>query len=145
MLIVSQASHLLCLLWKREEAKVLSPEAGCPHLLAGGASVDLVVDMDLAEVLLVVGQPFHLKHPDLQRILSPPAKNSEGKELGKYFSFQVSTCDPPGVEESFSDWRSIRPSPAGSAVTDLVLNLYRIYLKSKPGRKSNVSLPTACM
>ena len=85
MLIVSQASHLLCLLWKREEAKVLSPEAGCPHLLAGGASVDLVVDMDLAEVLLVVGQPFHLKHPDLQRILSPPAKNSEGKELWHIF------------------------------------------------------------
>ena len=67
MLIVSsQGCHLLGLLWKREEAKILSPEAGCLHLLAGGASVDLVVHVDLAEVLLRVRQPLHLKHPDLQ-------------------------------------------------------------------------------
>ena len=82
MLIVSQASHLLCLLWKREEAKVLSPEAGCPHLLAGGASVDLVVYVDLAEVLLGVRQPLHLKHPDLQRVLCPPEICGERKETG---------------------------------------------------------------
>ena len=66
MLIVSQGCHLLSLLWKREEAKVLAPEAGCLHLLAGGACVDLVVHVDLAEVLLRVRQPLHLKHPDLQ-------------------------------------------------------------------------------
>ena len=66
MLIVSQGCHLLRLLWKGKEAKVLAPEAGSLHLLAGGASVDLVVNMDFAKVLLCVRQPLHLKHPDLQ-------------------------------------------------------------------------------
>ena len=74
---VFQSSHLLGLLGKREEAEVLSPKTCCLHLLAGGASVDLVVNVDLAEVLLVVGKPLHLKHPDLQGVLCSPAKQSD--------------------------------------------------------------------
>ena len=118
MLIVSQGCHLLRLLRKGKEAKVLAPEAGCLHLLAGGASVNLVVDVDLAKVLLRVRQPLHLKHPDLQRVFRPPAICGEREERGKHVSREP-TCDPLGVEASFLGWQSIRPSHVGSAITDL--------------------------
>ena len=123
MLIVSQGCHLLRLLWKGKEAKVLAPEASCLHLLAGGASIDLVVHVDLTEVLLRVRQSLHLKHPDLQWVLCPPAICGVRDESGIYVS-SVSTCDPLGVEASFLGWQSIRPSHVGSAVTDLGFSLY---------------------
>ena len=83
---VFQSSHLLGLLGKREETKVLSPKTCCLHLLARGASVDLVVNVDLTEVLLVVRETLHLKHPDLQGVLCSPAKQSD---QNKFWNF----CD----------------------------------------------------